>query len=163
LVNAGFDAISVKQVSTIRRSPVERTITINFPLFLINLPRKSKPHEIFKLTRVCRISIRADMSKAQTGLTQCYNCQKFGHVWANCNPPPLCMWRREWAVTCTRSAQKRATQHRSRLAATASCWTKRNLIPPAIEAAGTPRKRCGTESRRECQDYNGKGVLFQPQ
>jgi hypothetical protein len=26
------------------------------------------------------------------GLTQCHNCQQFGHVWANYKPPPRCLW-----------------------------------------------------------------------
>ena len=30
--------------------------------------------------------------RARTGLTQCYNCQQFGHVWANCKQPPRCLW-----------------------------------------------------------------------
>jgi hypothetical protein len=53
------------------------------------------------------------------------------------------------AVTCTRNAQKRAIRHRYRHAATASWWTERKLIPPTIEATGTPRKRCERKSRRE--------------
>jgi hypothetical protein len=30
--------------------------------------------------------------KSQNALTQCYNCQKFGHIWANCKQPPRCLW-----------------------------------------------------------------------
>jgi hypothetical protein len=52
------------------------------------------------------------------------------------------------AVTCTRNAQKRAMQHQYQHAATASWWKERNLIPPSIEAAATPGKRCERESRR---------------
>jgi hypothetical protein len=39
------------------------------------------------------------------------------------------------AVTWTRSAWKRAVQHRYGHAATASWWTERNLILPHVEAA----------------------------
>jgi hypothetical protein len=28
----------------------------------------------------------------QNGLTQCYNFQKFSHIWAHCNRPPRFMW-----------------------------------------------------------------------
>jgi hypothetical protein len=45
-----------------------------------------------KLTSLCHIAIRVEVYKAQTGLTQCYNCQKFGQVWTNCKQPPRCMW-----------------------------------------------------------------------
>jgi DNA-directed RNA polymerase subunit M/transcription elongation factor TFIIS len=31
------------------------------------------------------------LSRAQTSLTQYYNCQNCGHVWANCKQPPWCL------------------------------------------------------------------------
>jgi hypothetical protein len=40
----------------------------------------------------CHVAIRVEAYKDQTGLTQCYNCQQFGHVLANCKQPPRCMW-----------------------------------------------------------------------
>jgi hypothetical protein len=49
LVNFGFDVISLKQMSATRRSLAEGTSTVNNPLFLTNLPRTTKSHEIFKL------------------------------------------------------------------------------------------------------------------
>jgi hypothetical protein len=85
LVDVGFDVISVKQMSTTRRSPSEDPAKSKLPLFLITLPRTEKSQEIFKLTCLCHISIKVEAYKNQNGLTQCYNCQKFGHVWANCN------------------------------------------------------------------------------
>lgn len=30
--------------------------------------------------------------KSHNGLTQCFNCQNFGHVSANCKQPPKCLW-----------------------------------------------------------------------
>jgi hypothetical protein len=30
--------------------------------------------------------------RARNGLTQCHNCQQFGHVWANCKQLPRCLW-----------------------------------------------------------------------
>jgi hypothetical protein len=92
LVGLDFDVISVKHMSTTRQSPGEGTSTVNIPLFLITLPRTSKSLEIFKLTSLCHIAIRVEAYKVQTGLRRCYNCQKFGHVWANCKKPPHCMW-----------------------------------------------------------------------
>jgi hypothetical protein len=65
-------------------------------LFLITLPRTAKSQDIFKLPSLCHISIKVEAYRAQTGLTQCHNCQQFGHVWANCKqpPPPLFVVRR---------------------------------------------------------------------
>jgi hypothetical protein len=82
-------------MSTTRRSLAEGTTTVNIPLFVITLRRTSKSLGIFKLTRLCRIAIRIEAYKAQTGLTQCYDCQQFGHVWANCKQPPRCMCCRD--------------------------------------------------------------------
>jgi len=48
----------------------------NLPLFLVTLPRSDKSQKIFQLTF----------------LSHCYNCQQFGHVWANCKQPPKCVW-----------------------------------------------------------------------
>jgi hypothetical protein len=91
LVNLGFDVISVKQMRTTRRSPSEGTTTRNLP-FIVTLPRVAKSQEIFSLPSLCHISVRVEAYKAQTGLTQCHNCQQFGHVWANCKQPPHCLW-----------------------------------------------------------------------
>jgi hypothetical protein len=47
---------------------------------------------IFKPTRLCLAAIRVEAYKAQTGFTQCYKWQKFGHAWHNCKQPTRCMW-----------------------------------------------------------------------
>jgi hypothetical protein len=75
-----------------RRSLAEGITTASIPPFLITLPRTSKSQEIIKLTSLCHVAIKAEAYRGQTGLTQCYNCQHFGHVWANCKQPPRCMW-----------------------------------------------------------------------
>jgi hypothetical protein len=81
-------------MSTTRRSPSEGTLSKNLPLFLITLPRTAKSQEIFRLTALCHIAVRVETYRAQNGLTQCHNCQQFGHVWAICKQPPRCLWRR---------------------------------------------------------------------
>jgi hypothetical protein len=91
-VNTGFDVISVKQMTTTRRSATEEPTTINLPLFLTTLHRTPKSQDIFQLRSLCHIAIKVEEYTAQTGLTQCYNCQKFGHVCANCKQPPRCLW-----------------------------------------------------------------------
>jgi hypothetical protein len=62
------------------------------PLFLVTLPRNAKSPEVFKLSSLSHISIKVEAYKSRNTLTQCYNCQKFGHDWANCKQPPRCMW-----------------------------------------------------------------------
>jgi hypothetical protein len=89
MVNLGSDVISVNYNLSIT---CKGTTTVNIPLFLIISPRTPGSLEIFKLTSLCHIAIKVEEYKAQTGVTQCYNGQQFGYVWANCKQPPRCMW-----------------------------------------------------------------------
>jgi hypothetical protein len=57
LVDLGFEVISVRQMSTARRSP-EGTTSITPPLFLVTLPRTTKSQDFFKLSNLCHISIK---------------------------------------------------------------------------------------------------------
>jgi hypothetical protein len=92
LVSLGFDVISVKQTTTTRRSPLEESKNNKPALFLVTLPRTAKSEEIFHLPSLCHIAIRVEAYRAQCALTQCRHCQQFGHVWANFNQPPHCLW-----------------------------------------------------------------------
>jgi hypothetical protein len=91
LVSLGFD-VSVKQMTSTRRSPPEESKIINLPLFLVTLPRTAKSQQIFRLSSLCHIAVRVEAYRAQNALTQCHNCQQFGHVWANCKQPPRYLW-----------------------------------------------------------------------
>jgi hypothetical protein len=91
-------------MSNTRPSPAEGTATVNIPFFLITIPRMSKSHEIFELMNLCHIANRVEVYNAETGLTQCYNCQKFGHIWANWSS--LLVLCGVGAVTCTRMPRK---------------------------------------------------------
>jgi hypothetical protein len=51
-MSLGFNVISVKQMTTHRRSSAERTTTVSLPLFLITLPRTTKSQEMFNLTSI---------------------------------------------------------------------------------------------------------------
>jgi hypothetical protein len=90
LGDLGFDVVSVRQLSTTRWA-LEGTPAI-LPLFLVTLPRNPKSQEIFKLSILCYTAIKVEAYRKQNPLTQCYNCQQFGHVWANCKQAPLCLW-----------------------------------------------------------------------
>jgi hypothetical protein len=95
LTEFGFDVMSVKQTISSRRALPEagqKSANVPLHLFLITLNRNEKSQEIFKLTGLCHISVRVEAYKTSSNLTQCHNCQQFGHVWANCNQPPRFMW-----------------------------------------------------------------------
>jgi hypothetical protein len=91
LTDLGFDIISVKQMTSTRKSPSEGSLPRNLPLFLITLPRTAKSQEIFRLRALCHITIGVHTYRAQNGLTQYHNCQQFGHVWENCRQPRRCL------------------------------------------------------------------------
>jgi hypothetical protein len=92
LMELGFDVISVKQMNSTHQISSDDPEKSRLPLFLVTLPRTEKSQDIFTLASLCHISIKVEMYGNRNGLTQCYNCQKFGHVWANCHQPPRCMW-----------------------------------------------------------------------
>ncbi|PNF38110.1 hypothetical protein B7P43_G15356, partial [Cryptotermes secundus] len=115
LENLGFDVVSVKQMTTTRRSQSEEAITRDLPLFLITLPRTAKSQEIFNLPSLCHISIKVEMYRAQTGLTQCHNCQQFGHIWTNCKQPPSCLW-------CGGSHLHKECPEKGKSASTPTCY-----------------------------------------
>jgi hypothetical protein len=59
LVDFGYDVITVKKMTTARRSP-EGTTTTNLSWCLITLPRTAKSQEIFKVARLCHISVKVE-------------------------------------------------------------------------------------------------------
>jgi hypothetical protein len=77
---------------TNQRTPNRQTHVETLALFLVTLTRNVKSQEIFKLNSLNHIIIKVQLYIVQTGLTQCYNCQNFGQVWANCMQPPWCLW-----------------------------------------------------------------------
>jgi hypothetical protein len=92
LVDLGFDVVSVKQMTTTRRSSPEDPKITNLPLFLVTLPKTAKSHKNFRIPSLCHIAVKMEAYRDQNGLTQCHNCQQFGNVWANCKQPPRCLW-----------------------------------------------------------------------
>jgi hypothetical protein len=82
-----FNVIKVRQMTATRRATHGQAYVEPHALFLLILTRNKKPQEILKLKRLNRIIIKTELYRAQIGLTQCYNCQKFGHFWANCKQP----------------------------------------------------------------------------
>jgi hypothetical protein len=92
LQELGYEVISVKQMTAKRPSPEGEATCISLPLFLVTLARSEKSQDIFKITSLCNIIVKVETYKSQKGLTQCYNCQRFGHIWVHCSQPPRCLW-----------------------------------------------------------------------
>jgi hypothetical protein len=146
-------------MSSTRRSPPQGTQPRNFPLFLITLPRTTRSQEIFWLTALCHISIGVVAYRAQNGLTQCHNCQQFGHVWANCKQPPRCLWCE--AATYTKSAHREKTLPPLQLAATASWRREKSHTQQTVGVAGTRGRSCRGGRLREHPKLQ-RGGCFPP-
>jgi len=81
----------------------------NLPLFLVTLAGNEKSPNVFKLNFLSHVVIQVQAYRAQPGLTQCYNCQKFGHVWANCKQPPRCLGRGGGQKDCPEKGNEEST------------------------------------------------------
>jgi hypothetical protein len=56
-----------------------QTYEETLPVFLVALKRNVKSQEIFKLNSLNHIT-KVESNGGPTGLTQCHNCQNFGHI-----------------------------------------------------------------------------------
>jgi hypothetical protein len=83
LHEADYDII-VKHTTAKRPTPEGEVTHISVPFFLVTLAWNQKTPEIFKLTGLCNIVMKVEAYASQNGLTQCYNCQRFGHIWVHC-------------------------------------------------------------------------------
>jgi hypothetical protein len=123
-------------------------------LILVTLPRNTKSSEIFKLSSLCHISIKVEAMKSKNTLTQCYNCQQFGHIWANCKQPSR--FYGVGAATCIKEIQLRL-----RCAATASWRKERNHIPPTTADLGCQGRAAEEEAAGNTQNHFWKNILIQ--
>jgi hypothetical protein len=154
LFSVGFD-VSIKQMTVTRRLPPEEYKIINLPMFLVTLPRTVKSQEIFRLSSLCHTAIRVDAYRSQNALTQCHNCQQYGHVWQTASSLPAACGAE--AVTYTTCAPRKEIHLPLQHAATGG-WRKEKTPFPQIIGAADMRRRC--RKRSGIQDYNGEGVLF---
>jgi hypothetical protein len=92
LKDLGFNIINVRQMMAAWTAPNGQIHMETLPLLLVTLTRNKKSQEIIKLNSLNHIMIRVELYRAQSELTQCYHCQNFDHVLANCRQPPQCVW-----------------------------------------------------------------------
>lgn len=88
--------------------------------------------------------IRVEAYKAQTGLTQCYNCQQFGH----------CGQTDVGATISIETARKKIIRSPLRLAVTVNWLRERSHIPPTTEAAKKQRRISKKRKRRSLRVGN---------
>lgn len=73
------------------------------PLVMANLPRDEK--HVYKITRLCGLSITVEAMNKKLGPSQCHRCQKFGHSQACCRAVARCVKCAQTHLTkdCTKS------------------------------------------------------------
>jgi hypothetical protein len=122
--------------------------------------RSAKSQEIFKLSSLCHISINVKNYRAQTGLTQCHNCQQFGHVWANCRQPPRCLW-------CGGGHLHKECPEKVNTASTPACCNCKlaegeKAHPANYRGAAMPRRKCRKGRGRGHKNPQQEGVFLHP-
>jgi hypothetical protein len=101
LEDLGFNVINVRLMMATQTARIRQTHVEPLPLFLVTLTRNIKSQEIFKLNSLNHVIIKVDLYRVQIG----YDCQNFGHVWANCKHPlDICV-----AVVATCKANTEST------------------------------------------------------
>jgi hypothetical protein len=91
LEGLGYNVINVRQMTATRRAPNRQSHMEPIALFLVILTRNITSLDLFKLNNLNHVIIEVELYRGQAGLTQCCNCQNFGHVWANCKQPLRCL------------------------------------------------------------------------
>lgn len=82
LEELGFHPSAIYRVNM---SPNRRPI----PLVLVILPKAEK--EIIDTRHILGLEIKVESLKNKNRVSECRNCQKFGHRQAKCTAPPVCM------------------------------------------------------------------------
>jgi hypothetical protein len=97
---------------------------------------------------LCHIIIKAEAYKAKNSLTQCFNCQKFGHISENANNPlDICG---VGAVTYIRSALELINRRTSyQTVATGNQKMESSPTPPTTVSSATQQR---SRNAGECRD-----------
>lgn len=79
------------------------------PLVLVLLPRIDK--DIFEIKEVLRLKVKIETLRPKTSISQCHNCQKFGHSQSHCRANPLCVkcGKGHKTVDCLLTKEEKAT------------------------------------------------------
>jgi hypothetical protein len=154
LQKLGYEVISVKQMTAKRPSPAGGDTLVSLLLFLVTLVRNQKSQEIFKITNLCSIIVKVEGYKSKSGLTQCYNCQCFGHIWVHCRQPLRCLW-------CGGGHRHRECPEKENNQSIPSCCNCKlkmgtHPIQPTTGAAGMQRRGCsaGRTSARHTKKHS---------
>lgn len=98
LQQIGFDLISVKQITAKHPSPEGLITTVAMLHFLVTKICCHKSQTMFSLKNLCNINVTIEAHHMQTGLMQCYNCQRLSHMQVYCKQAPGCC--RCWGGPC---------------------------------------------------------------
>jgi hypothetical protein len=76
--------VDTRQRGTNRKAPNGQSHIEPLQRFHVVLTRNITFQETLVMNSPNHIIFKVEFYRAQIGVKQCYNCQNFGHVWANC-------------------------------------------------------------------------------
>lgn len=80
-----------KVIQMIKKPTADNPTERAYPMFIVTFDNTTTPQEVYKNKKVCMCIVQWEHFKNKSGVTQCYNCQSFGHTATNCNRKPKCV------------------------------------------------------------------------
>lgn len=81
-----------KAIQMVKKQP-EGTADIKYPMYKVEFAPTTKIATVVKHNQVCRYKVKWEKLRGtDSTVTQCYNCQNFGHIAPNCHIDPRCMF-----------------------------------------------------------------------
>uniref|UniRef100_A0A2S2R8S1 Nucleic-acid-binding protein n=1 Tax=Sipha flava TaxID=143950 RepID=A0A2S2R8S1_9HEMI len=80
-------SFAVKQVTNV----LHKTTKLPLPLFFVDLEKSEKSLEIFQLPSLLYTKIKVEEPYKPRMISQCQNCQDYGHTRSYCGYPPRCV------------------------------------------------------------------------
>lgn len=96
----GFSILTVRRMRKNKDTP--------YSMVLVTAEKSDEGKKIFNIRQIFGLSVRTESKRRQTGKTQCYRWQRFGHVQSNCTIPPRCAFCAEEHHTNTCSQPRGA-------------------------------------------------------
>lgn len=140
----GFLVESVKRMRRNKDTP--------YSMVMATTEKSEEGKRLFNIRKLLGLNVRTEPKRRQTGKTQCFRCQRFGHVQLNCTLPPRCAF-------CAKDHQSRdctKTRGPGKEATCANC----EGAHPAF-ASGCPKHPLN-RTARQARGFDGRAAEVRP-
>lgn len=87
--------LKVKKVTQMHKKTQGEGTEVNnrllYPMFIATFDKNTTFTEVNKHNKVCHCIVKWEKFRNVSGVTQCYNCQSFGHIATNCQRKSKCV------------------------------------------------------------------------